>query len=185
MIGRELARRSQRLSLGEATGAADVVKTIRGKASEQASALTQTLTQSIREHGQTVIEDQKSRAATQIQHLGAAARTAAEMLHGQKSDALARYVDNAAERIDDAARYVQEMDLADIAREVEAFARRRPALLVGGLFLAGLGVARFIKAGQSSAQTPRRQGNRSKRGTAGRQASRRRRAGKSRRSTKD
>jgi hypothetical protein len=113
MTGRELSsRRSERPALADMTGVADVVKNIRGKASEQASAFTQTLTQTLREHGQTLMENQKSRAAAEIQHLGAAVRTAADRLHDQQSEALARYVDTAAESLDGVARYVEEMNLA-------------------------------------------------------------------------
>ena len=140
--------------------------------------MTHTLAKTLREHSRTLVDEQKSRAAEEIQHLGAAIRSAAEQLHDQKSESLARYIDTAANSLEGVARYVEEMDFADVAREVEQFARRRPALLLGGIFLAGLGVARFIKAGQEPAPSQSRQprasqssGNRSRRGRKSRSSS--------------
>ena len=184
MIGREQSsRRSERPALASMTGVADVVKSIRGKASGQASVFTDALTQTLREHSQSLVAEQKTKAAGEIQHLGAAVRSAADLLHDQKSESLARYVDTAADGLDGVARYVEEMNFADVAREVEQFARRRPALLLGGMFIAGLGVARFIKAAQEPQQSRSR-------GRAAAQTNRKRSGGgrrsrKSRRSTKD
>jgi hypothetical protein len=94
------------------------------------------------------------RAAEELSHLGAAVRRAADKLHDQKSGGLAEYVDTAAEKIDSAATFLEERDLAELAQQVGQVARRNPAVVMGGLFLAGLAVGRFIKAGQ--AQAPRR-----------------------------
>jgi hypothetical protein len=128
----------------------------------------------VRDHGQSLLTEQKSRAAEEIQRLGTAVRSAAERLHDDKSESLARYVETAAEGLDGVARYVEEMSFADLTRTVEQLARRRPALLLGGLFLAGLGVARFIKAGQDppAAQPRRRARTRSATRRTGRKARR-------------
>ena len=152
---------NRRSDAGEAkaedTAAADITRVVRELstslkegASEQATALTRT----IRERGQNLVDGQKSRAAAEIMNLGAAVRRAADKLHDQNSEALARYVDTAAESLDGVARYVEESDLTDLAREVEQFARRRPALIVGGVFLAGLALGRFVKAGQTTGEGP-------------------------------
>ena len=161
MIGRQQANRhSDRHEEGEgvtrerggASALRDSWKTVRSQAGEQASALTR----SLREHGQSVLDDQKARAAAEIQNFGAAVRRAADKLHDQNSEALAHYVDNAAESLQGVARYVEELDVTELAREAQEFARRRPAVVVGGMFLLGLGVARFIKAGQAGGSSVRR-----------------------------
>ena len=145
--------------------------------------MTHTLAQTLREHSQTVIDEQKSKVAAEIQHFGAAVRSAADRLNDDQSTALARYADTAAESIDGIAQYVEELELTDLAREVERFARQRPGLLVGGLFFVGMGVARFIKAGTQPASS---QQQRRGRGTASEgRTGRRRRARKSRGSAKD
>src|SRR5688572_27482511 len=81
---------------------------LRERAGEQASALSQGL----RVRGQHLVEEQKIRAATEIANLGAAVRRAADKLHDQKSDRLAKYVDTAAKQLDGMARYVVENDLS-------------------------------------------------------------------------
>src|SRR3954470_5203516 len=83
------------------------LKVLREQTSEQAA----TLAASLRERGQTVVAEQRTRAAEEIQHLGKAVRRAAEKLHDQNSDALARYVDAAAESLEGVSEYVQEADL--------------------------------------------------------------------------
>lgn len=140
---------------------------LREQASEQATALAQGL----RARGQNLVEEQKIRAAAEISNLGAAIRRAADKLHDQKSERLASYVDTAADSLDGVAQYVQEHDLNDLVREMEQFARRRPALIVGGVFLAGLAVGRFVKAAQPAQSTSRtshksrRNGRRDRNGT--------------------
>ena len=184
MTDRKLSSRpSARTMLTDATGVADVVKDIRGKAGKQATILTHTLAQTLREHSRTLVDEQKSRAAEEIQHLGVAIRGAADQLHGQKSESLARYIDTAADGLDGFARYVEDMNFADLARKVEQYARRRPGLLLGGIFLVGLGVARFVKAGQEPASSQRRQRAGSQSNV--RRSSGRRRGSKSRSSIND
>jgi len=102
----------------------------------------------LRDRGRELLTDRKTRAAEELSHVGAAVHRAADKLHDQKSDVIAQYVDSAAQRIDTAARYLQEHDLADLGQQIGALARRRPALVFGGLFLAGVVAARFVRAAQ-------------------------------------
>ncbi len=70
----------------------------------------------------------------------------------------ARYAEAAAGKVEDVARYFENADLKTVARDVESFARRNPAVFVGGAFALGLLAARFLKSsGETS--TPGRQGN--------------------------
>ncbi len=53
--------------------------------------------------------------------------------------------------VDDARReHDAENGVSDMMDDVAAFARRRPALFIGGAFLIGLGVARFLKSSSES-----------------------------------
>jgi len=142
---------------------------LRERAGEQASALSRGL----RARGEHLVEEQKIRAATEIANLGAAVRRAADKLHDQKSDRLAKYVDTAAQSLDGVARYVVENDLGDLVQEAERFARRRPALIVGGAFILGLAVGRFVKSAQppdaaSSSSSSRRGASRNRNGRSSR-----------------
>jgi hypothetical protein len=124
---------------------------LRSRAGEQASALSRGL----RMRGEHLVEEQKIRAATEIANLGAAVRRAADKLHDQRSDQLANYVDTAAQSLDGVARYVVEKDLSGLVNEAERFARRRPAVIVGGAFLLGLAVGRFVKSAQPAEEPSR------------------------------
>jgi hypothetical protein len=67
----------------------------------------------------------------------------------------------AADRLDDVARFIGDSDVRSLVREVERAARRRPELFLGGMFLVGLGISRFLKASSRSDDDPdwRRKGS--------------------------
>jgi hypothetical protein len=56
----------------------------------------------------------------------------------------------AADSIDDVARFIGASDVRSLVRNVEQAARRRPELFLGGMFLVGLGISRFLKASSRS-----------------------------------
>ena len=62
------------------------------------------------------------------------------------AEAAARYTDTAARKIEDAAGYFEKKDVRSMARDLESFARRNPALFVGAAFGIGLLLARFLKS---------------------------------------
>jgi len=58
----------------------------------------------------------------------------------------ARYADTAAQKVEQAARYFQNHDLKAMGRDAEDYARRNPALFLGGAFVLGLLASRFLKS---------------------------------------
>jgi hypothetical protein len=78
----------------------------------------------------------------------------------------AKYVETAAIKVEDVARYLETADLQTVSRDVESFARRNPAVFVGGAFALGIILARFMKS-SSSRGDMRSSGQ----GTAGRRSS--------------
>ncbi len=83
------------------------------------------------------VEEQRIEAAERTKAVAAALRCAARSLDELDSPSLADGADRAADRIDDAARFVRERDWREIAAESAAFARRRPGLF--GLAALSLG----------------------------------------------
>ena len=63
------------------------------------------------------------------------------------------YVDQAADQVERLSEYVRERDVVQIAGDVEKFARREPALFLGGAFVLGLCAARFLKSSAQSSQS--------------------------------
>jgi hypothetical protein len=91
------------------------------------------------------VDEQKNRAADGIGGIANVIRNAGNELRTE-NEALASYVDMASDQLRQFADQIREKGVADILDDVHTFARRRPALFIGGAFLVGLGMARFLKS---------------------------------------
>jgi hypothetical protein len=111
----------------------------------QAREATSRLAGRAREQADEAVSRRKDDAAYRLDSLKEALHEGASRL-GSEEDALARYAHWAAEGVDRLARYLRESHPEDLLRDVESFARRRPELFVGGSFVAGLLLARFMKS---------------------------------------
>jgi vacuolar-type H+-ATPase subunit E/Vma4 len=100
----------------------------------------------IKEQGRTFLNEQKERVGSEIETYSAAARRAAERLESESDTNLSSYISSAADQLDRLATRVQERDLGELIDDVEEMARRRPEVFYGGMFVAGLVAARFLKA---------------------------------------
>lgn len=70
-----------------------------------------------------------------------------------------RYGDSLADQVEQLSDYLEKKDLRELVKDVEVFARRNPAIFIGGAFALGIVAARFLKSGnsnQSSTRRPRR-----------------------------
>jgi hypothetical protein len=89
------------------------------------------------------------------EHLGSVAhalRQTGRQLHSQESG-IGEYVDKVASSIDGVSNYLQTRTLSQLMGDVEGYARREPAIFLGGAFIAGLLGGRFLKSATPS--TPR------------------------------
>ena len=118
---------------------------------EQAQSAAETL----RQQGEGFFHEQKSKAASELTTLSSAIRSAADRLRSDDESHAARYAEMAADKLEGAAQVLGEQDLGSLAREVEQAARRRPELFLGGMFLAGLGISRFLKASRQESDASR------------------------------
>jgi len=100
----------------------------------------------VKEQGRTFLNEQKDRVSSEIEAYSAAVRRAAERLKSESDTNLSSYVSSAADQLNRLASRVQERDLGELFDEVEEMARRRPEVFYGGMFVAGLVAARFLKA---------------------------------------
>ena len=91
------------------------------------------------------VDEQKKRAADGLGGIADVFRSASNDLRSD-NETLASYVDLAGDQMRRFADHIRERGVADMLDDVHAFARRRPALFIGGAFLVGLGVARFLKS---------------------------------------
>jgi len=96
------------------------------------------------------LEEQKSAASSGISTVADAFRQTGQHLRGQEQEGVAQYIDQAAQRLEQFSHYLGEHDLKDLARDAEQFARREPALFLGGAFAVGMLAARFLKSSGSN-----------------------------------
>lgn len=91
------------------------------------------------------VDEQKNRAADGLGGIANVIRNAGNELRNE-NEALASYVDAASDQLRRFADQIREKGVADMLDDVHSFARRRPAMFIGGAFLVGLGIARFLKS---------------------------------------
>ena len=138
--------------------AAELAKRVRGgarAAKEQvrhtAAEVTYAAAGAVREEAERVFGKQKSKATSKVARLGKSAHQVAHALHAVRFDAAADYVDAAAEQLNQASQYLEDHNLSQVIRDAGELARRHPAVAVGGMFLTGLALARFLKASAARA----------------------------------
>lgn len=126
---------------------------LKRNASEQAGAAFETvksnmaqLTQEAAGHGESIFNEQKGRLAVIVNEYGEATKAASEKLHQEGHDALASRADEMASRLERASTYLREAKLSEIYEDAQQFTRRRPEIVFGMMFAAGLVAARFLKA---------------------------------------
>ena len=64
----------------------------------------------------------------------------------EADDSVGRYMERAAQGVERMAAYLDEKDVNQILHDAREMARRRPEVFVGGLFIAGLMLGRFLRS---------------------------------------
>jgi len=105
----------------------------------------------LRRQGSARIRDQldtrSTEYGTQAQSFAHALRRSGNDVRTQGSgSAAATVADQAAERIEQLGRYLEQKSGDEMMRDVEQFARRRPWMIAGLGLLAGVAASRFVKA---------------------------------------
>jgi len=105
------------------------------------------VTEFARQYSEQVIDSQRHTAATKVRGFSGAIRQTAHRLHEDKDDHLAHYVDAVADQLDHAGDYLVNASPNQLFDDMASFTRRNPELVLGGMFLGGLLLGRFLKAG--------------------------------------
>lgn len=108
------------------------------------------LVSSIKERATTQLATQKDRATEGIDTLAHAVRQTTDRLRDEQHETAAQYVERAAEQLERLSTGLRQKDVNELLQDAQRLARRRPALLIGGSFAAGLLVARFLKSSRES-----------------------------------
>jgi len=129
-----------------AAGVADQVRDKAGQVADKVQEKAGPVVEQVQQQAQTQLTTQKDRAAEGLGSVAQALRQTGEHLRNDQQAAVASYAEQATQKVDQLASYLRERDLGDMVGEVERFARREPALFLGGAFVAGVLAARFLKS---------------------------------------
>ncbi len=98
----------------------------------------------------------KSKAADGLGSVADALRKTGDQMRLDDDGALPAYLDQAAQKVDAASSYLKDRSLSQLVGDVKQFARREPALFLGGALVVGLIGGRFLKS--SHPESPRTSG---------------------------
>ncbi len=121
-----------------AEAGSQVTREVRGAASELASRTGQQV--------ESQIESRKERTVEELGAVAEALRRTGQNLRGSDQEAISKYADMAAQRVDRVSGYLREHTIGEVIGEFEAFARREPAIFLGASFALGLIGGRFLKS---------------------------------------
>lgn len=109
-----------------------------------------------RERAEGMATEQKMQGATYLKDVGTAVQGMSDTFKEQGHERTASYAEMAGRQLDQVGRGLESKELGEIARDVEEFARQRPALFFGGALMAGFGIARFLKSSARDEHDPAR-----------------------------
>src|SRR5687767_9706757 len=92
------------------------------------------------------VEDTMTRAANELGTVANALRQCASDANTRNDGMILPYVEQVADQVDRLSQFLETRRVDDLARDVEGFARRNPAVFLGACFGVGILAARFLKA---------------------------------------
>lgn len=104
----------------------------------------------VQQRASEMLAEKKSRAADEVGVFGQALHRAADTLDENDDQAVGQYVHQAADMVDSCADWLRNKNASEMVRGCGDFTRRHPEIVLGGLFLAGVVAARFLKASERS-----------------------------------
>ena len=132
--------------------ASDIADTVTRTAKTQAQGLTSAagdIAGDAKEKMQSVMNEQKDAGADYLGTIADAVHRAASELNDDVPQA-ARYVHQAANRLQSVAETVRNRNVGDLVGEVQQFAKQQPALFFGGTLLLGFAAIRLLKSSSPS-----------------------------------
>lgn len=120
------------------------IKEFYDKAKESAGQVTEKATDKLEEK-KTVVTQGLSGIADSIRQVGESLRDTDDE-ENPVGQFTAKYGDALAGQVEQISNYFESKDVREIVRDVEVFARRNPAIFIGGAFALGILAARFLKS---------------------------------------
>lgn len=133
-------------SRSAAQKAKDEARNLMDEAKRETASLASQARDQVRDQVQGLVGERKDQMANRLGSLAGALRDAGRRLDEEDGGGLGRYAERAAEQVDRLSGYLRDRDLDSFVRDTETLARRRPELFLGGAFVGGVLLARFLKA---------------------------------------
>jgi len=131
---------------------ADQIKDSAGQIKDEAQQRIGAVASQAQDQIKSRIATQKDSAAESLSGVAQALRQTGSQLRAQDQTGAIGLLDEAASQVERLSSYLQHNDLNRLVGDLESFARRQPALFLGGAFLVGLVGARFLKSGRPTPQ---------------------------------
>lgn len=131
---------------GTGTDMKETAKDAAQQTQEKAGELVEQAKSQVAEQATTHVESQKDRAVASLGSVAGALRQAGQHLRDNQQAPVAQIADKAADRVEQFTQQLHGKDVQELLRDVENYARRQPALFLGGAFALGLLAARFLKS---------------------------------------
>lgn len=111
----------------------------------------------LRNRATAQLSTQKDLLSAGLGNVASAARQSTQMLRERQHDAIAQYVDKAADGLDRFSTELRERDVNDIMADVGRAARKQPALFVGAAVAIGIIGARLVQMRSERRRTSERE----------------------------
>lgn len=131
---------------------ADQAKEAAGQVAGQAKEAVGQVTGQAKEQVTSRLAGQKDRAAQSLGSVAEALRMTGQQLREHDQTGGTLYIDRVASEVERLSGYLERNDVGQLVGDVEQFARRRPALFLGGAFVLGVLGARFLKSTSPQSQ---------------------------------
>jgi hypothetical protein len=133
---------------GSATSGSSQASQQAGQVADQMKQSAGDVTEQAKQTATSQIAVRKDQAAQGLSTVSSSMRQMSDSLRqNDQTSGYAQYVNQAAEQVDRFSGYLQHHDARDIMADAEDWARRNPALFLGGAFALGLLASRFLKSG--------------------------------------
>ncbi|MCU0618438.1 MAG: hypothetical protein MUF21_04505 [Gemmatimonadaceae bacterium] len=121
-------------------------ETATNAAAAKARELAQKAQETAKTRARSTVDSGRTRAAETIETVAQTLRGSTDQLREQEHPEIGRYIAVAADRMESLANYLRNTETDELVRRAESYARRQPALFLGGAFVVGLLGARFLKS---------------------------------------
>jgi gas vesicle protein len=136
---------------GDAQTIKDGIKATAAKASDEAKTQAHDVMEKVTSEAANYADGAKKAAADEVKGVASALRTAADEL--RSGSAQERTFSQLADGLADASDAMRDKDLGEIVTAASDFAKRNPAVFLGGAVLLGFAATRFAKASSNTAGT--------------------------------